>query len=30
MARRLFTVGPVEVFEDTLKAMDKHMIVHRG
>lgn len=30
MARRLFTVGPVEVFEDTLKAMDRPMIVHRG
>ncbi len=30
MTRRLFTVGPVEVFEDTLKSMDRHMIVHRG
>jgi aspartate aminotransferase-like enzyme len=30
MARRLFTVGPVEVFPDTLEAMDRPMIVHRG
>ena len=28
--RKLFTVGPVEVLPDTLKAMDRPMIVHRG
>jgi len=30
MTRRLFTVGPVEVFPDTLQSMNKPMIVHRG
>lgn len=30
MSRRLFTVGPVEVFPDTLQAMSKPMIIHRG
>ena len=30
MSRRLFTVGPVEVFPDTLDSMNRGMIVHRG
>lgn len=30
MSRRLFTVGPVEVFPDTLSAMNRGMMVHRG
>ncbi|HTY46041.1 MAG TPA: alanine--glyoxylate aminotransferase family protein [Methanomassiliicoccales archaeon] len=30
MSNRLFTVGPVEVFPDTLQAMSKPMIIHRG
>ena len=30
MSNRLFTVGPVEVFEDTLQAMSKPMMIHRG
>ncbi|MEM0449084.1 MAG: alanine--glyoxylate aminotransferase family protein [Methanomassiliicoccales archaeon] len=30
MGNRLFTVGPVEVFEDTLRAMSKPMMIHRG
>ena len=30
MNNRLFTVGPVEVFEDTLESMKKPMIIHRG
>ena len=30
MSNRLFTVGPVEVFPDTLQAMAKPMIIHRG
>jgi aspartate aminotransferase-like enzyme len=30
LSRRLFTVGPVEVFPDTLQAMTKPMIMHRG
>ncbi len=28
--RKLFTVGPVEVFPDTLEAMSRPMVVHRG
>jgi len=30
MSNRLFTVGPVEVFEDTLEAMKRPMMIHRG
>lgn len=30
MSNRLFTVGPVEVFDDTLRAMSKPMMIHRG
>ena len=30
MSRRLFTVGPVEVFPDTLSSMNRGMMVHRG
>jgi aspartate aminotransferase-like enzyme len=30
LSNRLFTVGPVEVFPDTLEAMSKPMIIHRG
>ncbi len=30
MNRRLFTVGPVEVFPDTLDSMNRPMMVHRG
>jgi len=30
VSNRLFTVGPVEVFDDTLKAMSKPMMIHRG
>ncbi len=30
MSRRVFTVGPVEVFPDTLNAMNRAMMVHRG
>lgn len=30
MSNRLFTVGPVEVFPDTLEAMSRPMIIHRG
>ncbi|MCG7840419.1 MAG: alanine--glyoxylate aminotransferase family protein [Methanomassiliicoccales archaeon] len=30
MSRRLFTVGPVEVFPDTLDSMNRPMMVHRG
>ena len=30
MSNRLFTVGPVEVFEDTMQAMSKPMMIHRG
>jgi len=30
VSNRLFTVGPVEVFEDTLMAMNKPMMIHRG
>lgn len=30
MSRRLFTVGPVEVFPDTLDSMNRPMVVHRG
>ena len=30
MSRKLFTVGPVEVFPDTLEAMSRPMVVHRG
>jgi aspartate aminotransferase-like enzyme len=30
LSRRLFTVGPVEVFPDTLASMNRAMIVHRG
>lgn len=30
MSNRLFTVGPVEVFSDTLEAMSRPMIIHRG
>jgi len=30
VSNRLFTVGPVEVFEDTLQAMNKPMMIHRG
>ncbi|MCQ2085643.1 MAG: aminotransferase class V-fold PLP-dependent enzyme [archaeon] len=29
MSRKLYTVGPVDVAEDTLKAMDRPMITHR-
>jgi len=30
LSRRLFTVGPVEVFPDTLDSMNRGMMVHRG
>jgi aspartate aminotransferase-like enzyme len=30
VSNRLFTVGPVEVFDDTLRAMNKPMMIHRG
>ena len=30
MSNRLFTVGPVEVFDDTQRAMNKPMMIHRG
>jgi len=30
VSNRLFTVGPVEVFEDTMQAMNKPMMIHRG
>ena len=30
MSNRLFTVGPVEVFPDTLLAMNRPMMIHRG
>ena len=30
MSRKLFTVGPVNVADDTLKAMDRPMITHRS
>lgn len=30
MSNRLFTVGPVEVFEDTMRAMSQPMMIHRG
>jgi len=30
VSNRLFTVGPVEVFEDTLEAMKRPMMIHRG
>jgi len=30
LSRRLFTVGPVEVFPDTLSSMNRGMMVHRG
>jgi len=30
VSNRLFTVGPVEVFEDTLRAMSRPMMIHRG
>jgi aspartate aminotransferase-like enzyme len=30
LSRRLFTVGPVEVFPDTLNSMNRGMMVHRG
>ena len=29
MSRKLYTVGPVYVADDTLKAMDRPMITHR-
>jgi aspartate aminotransferase-like enzyme len=30
VSNRLFTVGPVEVFEDTMRAMSQPMMIHRG